>query len=132
MKKTKILAAAVLVVFTACACSVIRYETEQTAGSEVYFGGRLSSRIHKPIGEVFHAAIGAYRHFGIAVTKSVSDQLSGVVEGKLSTGDRAETKLSSARAGETVVSIKIGNDGDYAISLRVLKQIKHGLRSGDQ
>lgn len=123
----RLLAVVILVALAACACSVIRYETEQTAGSETYYEGRLSSRIHRPIGEVFHAAEGAYRHFGIGVKKAVLDQLSGTVRGSLATGDAAETKLSSAHEGETVVSIKIGSGGDEAISLRILRRIKRDL-----
>ena len=123
----KLLAVAAIVVFSACACSVIQYESRQTAGTEVYFRHRLRSRIKKPINEVLHATVAAYRHFGIGITKTTSDQLSGVVEGTLASGARASTDLSSASEGETVVSIKIGSEGDKFISLRILREIKRNL-----
>ncbi|MDA8388719.1 MAG: DUF3568 family protein [Nitrospiraceae bacterium] len=124
----RLLAAAVLVVLAACACSVIRYESRQTAGREVYYEGRLSSRIERPLSDVQNATIAAYRHFGIGITKAASDQLSGAVSGTLASGDLAETDLSSAFAGETVVSIKIGPEGDRFISLRILREIMRHLQ----
>ncbi len=111
----------------ASGCSVIKYESEQTAGSEVYFEERLRSRIDMPLQDVQEATVEAYRHFGVGITKTASDQLSGVVQGILANGKGADTELSSISPMQTEVSIKVG-DGDIYISRRILEEIKRSLK----
>ncbi len=108
-------------------CSVFKYESQQTAGSETFYEGRLDSRIERPISDVRSAAVAAYKNFGIGISKAVNDRLSGVVLGKLASGDAVVTELSSISEGKTEVSIKVGGDGNIYISRRILKAIKENL-----
>ncbi len=127
-KKLKLLAALAILALAASGCSFIKYEREQTTGSAVYYEGRLTSRIERPLDDVQNAALAAYRQFGIVIIKNASDRLSGVVLGGLASGDQADTKLSSISSGETEVSIKVGGDGNIYISHRILKEIKRNLK----
>lgn len=134
MEMKKPLAAPALflfLIFSFSACSVINYERRQTTGSEVWYQGRLSSRIERPLKDVQSAAIAAYDSFGIGITKAANDQLSGVVMGELASGEQAVTEISSISAGQTEISIKIGGDGNEYISHRILEAIKGNLGSAD-
>lgn len=114
-------------IMLASGCSVFKYEHAQTTGSEVFYEGRLNSRIEKPIPDVHNAVVAAYKGFGIKITKSAGDRLSGVVLGELASGDAANTELSSISGGKTEVSIKVGEEGNVYISHRLLAAIRQNL-----
>ncbi len=122
-----ILAAALCTLLPVAGCSVFQFESQQTTGSEVFYEGRLNSRIERPIADVQGAAVAAYKAFGISVTRATSDRLSGVVLGELASGAGADTELSSISDGQTEVSIKVGGDGNRFISHRILEAIKGKL-----
>ncbi len=128
-KRLLVIAIALCTVLSAAGCSVLNYESNHTTGSEVFWEGKLSSRIQRPIPDVQRATVAAYKGFGIKITKAAVDRISGVVEGELASGEAARTMLSSISRDETEVSIKIGPEGDKYISHRLLVAIKQNLKT---
>ncbi len=123
-----VLALAAFLFFLVAGCATVKYESGGTP-SEMpeYSLGYLKANFHKPLPDVYKAALAAYKDLGIAVSEKKADSLSGIVSGKLANGNEATTDMKALTGKKTAISIRVGTTGDKDFSYIIYDKIKKNL-----
>lgn len=123
--RTAAFALTVAVLTVSCTSSVVGPD-----GSEARYEGvrgRLTGVVEAPLPDVERATRHAFAELDLVAGAETLESSAARLQARMATGTRVRVALHALERGRTLVTIRVGHIGDKAISMQLLRHIRHQL-----